>query len=132
MHIDEKSRKWIANLNDKENYVLHISNLTEYSKMGFVLKNIHRVMKCKQSRWLKPFIDLDSKLRADAQDDFEKDYINSWVVQYLVKQWWTHMEYELVVNKKEHQIFHHHHIIKTIIYTMKAWLVITKTKGWSN
>ena len=41
--------------------------------MGLVLKDIHGVIKCKQSRWWKPFIDLNSKLRADAKNDFEKD-----------------------------------------------------------
>ena len=39
-----------------------------------------------------------------------------------------HMEYELVVSKKEQLNYYHHHIIKTIIYTTKTWLVFTKIK----
>ena len=38
----------------------------------YLLKN-HIVVKCKKSRWLKPFIELNSKLRADAKNDFGKD-----------------------------------------------------------
>ena len=37
-----------------------------------VLKN-HKIIKYNQSRWLKPFIDLNTKLRAEAKTDFEKD-----------------------------------------------------------
>jgi len=54
---DVKSPKSIANLNAKEQYVLHMKTLKEYLKKGLVFKTIHRVIKCKQSRWLKPFID---------------------------------------------------------------------------
>ena len=34
---DEKSPKVVAKSNDKEQYVLHMKNLEEYSKMGLVL-----------------------------------------------------------------------------------------------
>ena len=37
-----------------------------------MLTKNHGVIKCKQSRWLKPLIDLNSKLRAEAKTDFEK------------------------------------------------------------
>ena len=73
--------KFIANLNDKEQYALHMKNLWEYLKMGLVLKENHRVIECKQSRWQKSFIDLNSKLRADAKNDFER------IMQCLVNQW---------------------------------------------
>ena len=49
---DKKSPKPTANLNDKEQHVLHMKNFTEYLQAGLVLKN-HGVIKCKQSRWLK-------------------------------------------------------------------------------
>ena len=63
----------MENLNDKEKDVLHMKYLIEYLNMGLVLKRIHRILKCKQSRWLKPFIDSNSKLRADAKNDFDND-----------------------------------------------------------
>ena len=57
----------------RKKYVLHVKNLKEYLEMGLMLRNIHRVVKCKQSRWLKPFIDLNSNSRADAKNYVEKD-----------------------------------------------------------
>ena len=50
-----------------------MKNLKEHLKMGLVLKILE--LKSKQSRWLKPFIDSNSKLRADAKSDFEKGFI---------------------------------------------------------
>ena len=50
-----------------------MKKLRRVSENGVNVKNIHRVVKCKQSKWLKPCIDLNSKLRAEAKNDFEKD-----------------------------------------------------------
>ena len=41
--------------------------------MRLMLKKNHRAVKCKQSRWLKPFIDLNSNSRVDAKNYVEKD-----------------------------------------------------------
>ena len=59
---DIQSPKLIANLYDKTKYVVHIANLQLYINMGLILTNIHRVIKFKQSRWLKPYIDMCSEL----------------------------------------------------------------------
>ena len=40
--------------------------------MGLILTKIHRVIKFNQSRWLKPYIDMCSELRAKSTDDFDK------------------------------------------------------------
>ena len=64
----------------------------------------HRVITCKESRWLKPFIDLNSKLRAVAKNDFENDLyklMNNAIFGKTMENVENHMEYELVVNKKE-------------------------------
>jgi len=102
--------------------------------MVLMLKRIHRVILCQQSRWLKSFTDLNSKLRAEAKNDFEKNLYKLMHKAIFGKTMGSvekHMEYELVVNKSCKK-YYHHHIIKTIIYTMKLWLVFTIMKRYSN
>ena len=72
--------------------------------MGFVLKN-HRVIKCNQSKWLKPSIDLNSRFRADAKTDFDKDLyklMNTAILGKTMEDVEKHMEYELIGIKNEH------------------------------
>ena len=81
-----------------------MKSLIEDLKMAFVLTNSHRVAKCKRSRWLRPFIDLNSKLRAEAKTELEKDLcklMNNAIFGKTMEHVEKHMEYELVVNKKE-------------------------------
>ena len=66
--------KLISNLHDKEKYVIRHRNLKQYFEMGLKLKKIRRVIKFKEEAWLKPYIELNTKLRADAKNDFEKDF----------------------------------------------------------
>ena len=66
--------KLLPNLWDKENYVIHYRNLKFYLAQGLKLKKIHRVLQFKQKAWLKPYIEFNTRLRAQATNAFEKEF----------------------------------------------------------
>ena len=66
--------KLIPNLRDKKKYVLHYKNLIQCIRYGMKLTRIHRGIKFVESEWLKPYIDMNTNLRAKAKNNFEKDF----------------------------------------------------------
>ena len=59
----EKVEKLVTNLHDKKEYVIHMRNLKQALNHGLILKKGHRVIKFNQKFWLKPYIDMNTKLR---------------------------------------------------------------------
>ena len=70
----EKVVKLVTNLHDKTEYVIHIRNLKQALNHGLILKKIHRVIKFNQKAWLKPYTDMNTKLRPKVRNSFEKDF----------------------------------------------------------
>ena len=54
-------KKLVANLLDKVEYIAHYENLKYYLSLGMGLIKIHRILKFKQSYWLKPYVDINTK-----------------------------------------------------------------------
>ena len=67
-------KKLIPNLGDKTNYVLHYRDLQLYLSLGMKLTKIHRVIKFKQSDWMKKYIDFDTEKRKNTSNCFENDF----------------------------------------------------------
>lgn len=67
-----KVDKLILNLDDKKNYILHYLTLQMAIAQGLELKKVHKILKFKQSKWLKSFIDFNTEKRKNAKNDFEK------------------------------------------------------------
>ena len=71
----EKSNKLFCDIQDKENYVVHIRALKQALNHGLILKRVHKVIQFNQKAWLKPYIDMNTKLRKEAKNDFEDDFL---------------------------------------------------------
>ena len=69
----EKVEKLVANIHDKTEYVIHIRNLKQASDHKLVLKKDHKVIKFNQNVRLKPHIDMNTDLRQETKNNFEKD-----------------------------------------------------------
>ena len=69
-----KCQKLICSIEDKEKYVVHIKVLKQALKYGLVLEEVHSVIKFNQKAWLKPYIDLNTELRKNANNESDKDF----------------------------------------------------------
>ena len=74
--VYSRVEKLVPNLYDKKNYVIHIKASNHALKHGLILEKVHRMIEFNQSAWLKPYIHFNTKLRTEANNDFEKDFFN--------------------------------------------------------
>ena len=70
----EKVEKLVTNLHDQTEYVIHIRYLEQALNRRLILRKVHRVIKFNQKAWVKPCIDMNTKLRQKARNNFEKDF----------------------------------------------------------
>ena len=96
--------KLIPNSGSKTDYVLHYRNLQLYLSLGMKLTKIYRVLKFKQSDWMRKYIDFNTKIRTNAANIFEKDFfklmINS-VYGKTMEKLPKRINVRLVNNKKD-------------------------------
>ena len=63
-----KVEKLICSIEDKEKYVIHIRALKQALNHGLVLRKVPRVIEFNQNAWLKPYIEMNTKLRKEAKN----------------------------------------------------------------
>ena len=78
-------KKLIPNLGNKTNYVVHYRNLQLYLSLGMKLTKIHKVLKFKQSDWMRKYIDFNTEKRTNAVNSFEKDFFKLMISSVFVK-----------------------------------------------
>ena len=64
-----KVEKLVADLHDKNGYVIYIRNLKEPLNQELVLKKVDKVIKFNQNAWLKPYVDMNTDLIKRAKND---------------------------------------------------------------
>lgn len=69
-----KIKKLITSLSDKKNYVLNYRILKLYLSLGVELMKVNQCVEYTQEKFMEPYIMLNTKLRTDAKNDFEKDF----------------------------------------------------------
>ena len=70
------TNKLVPNLGKKIKYDLHYKNLQLYLSVGVKLVSVHRILKFKQSGWLKKYINSNTDKRKNAINCFEKDFLS--------------------------------------------------------
>ena len=58
----------------KNNYMICYRNLQQCLEIGMILKKIHRILKCKQKDWIKPYIDFNTERRKEATNESDKNH----------------------------------------------------------
>ena len=69
----EKGNKIVSTIQDKK-LCCPYQSFKQALNHGSILKKVHRVIQFNQEAWLKPYIDMNTKLRTVAKNDFEKDF----------------------------------------------------------
>ena len=69
-----RQEKLVPNLKDEKGYVVHIKALDQALKHGLKSKKLHRFIEFRESKWMKAYIMLNTRLRKDAKNKIEKDF----------------------------------------------------------
>ena len=99
----EPGNKLIATFQDKNKYFCHISTLQMALNHNLRLQKVYRAIKFNQSAWFKPYIDMNTELRKDTKNDFEKNFfklMNNAVFGKMIKNVRKRREIKLVVTEQ--------------------------------
>ena len=103
-----KCTKLACTVRNKEKYVVHIRALKRALNHGLILKKVHRVIEFRQEAWLKPYIDMNTKVRMLGKNNFEKDFfklMNNTIFGKTMENVRNHRVIQLVTTDKQRYKF---------------------------
>ena len=122
-----KCSKLVFMVHDNENYVVHIRVLKQALNNGLILKKVHRVTEFRQEALFKHYTDMNTKLRTEAKNDFEKDFLklmNNVVFGKTVENVRNYRDIKLVTSNKQRNKFASEPNYHTTKYISKDLLIM--------
>ena len=102
-----KVEKLVCGIKIKK-YVIHIRALKQALNDGLILKKAHTIIQFNQKAWLKPYIDMNTKIWKEEKNEFEKDFfklMNNAVFGKTIENVRDHRDIRLVTtNEKKNQL----------------------------
>ena len=102
-----KLKKLICGIEGRKKYVIHIRTLKQSLNKDLRLKKVRRIIQFKQKSWLKEYIDMNTELRKNAKNEFEKNLfklLNNSVFGRTMKNLRNHRDIKLVKEQKKKKI----------------------------
>lgn len=99
-----KHPKLLTTVENKANYVAHYWLVQQALDLGIKVVRVNRVLQFYQKRWLQPYIDSNTRRRANATSNFHKDFfkmMNNAVYGKTLENKRNHMNLKLVNDSKK-------------------------------
>ena len=115
----KKGNKLVCNLYDKNNYVAHIATLKQALNNRLIPKKVLKVTQFNQNEWPKLYFDMNTKLKTEAENHFEKDFLKlmqNAVFGKIMKNVRKHRDIKLVATNKRRN-----YLVSEPNHHMKKW-----------